>query len=454
MNASLISNGFVLAAGAPSGDGGAALRVLVGLGVLVTLALLASSKLLWSYRRGPIGAMISAGGWGPVLIGLALGPGAVGLVTEMHVDVLTPLILFCLGWVGLMIGLQLRADLPRLLPAGAGRWAALDVVISMVLFGTIALGTLQWVTGGEPLAPLIVVAAVLGVCGIGWSPEVRSVGGGQAKLAGAAQLLRATSSLAGVYAVCIFGVMFMSGGHGRQMSTASMMLVIGVIAALLIAAVSGWMARWLVAVAGRSDSAFLVVLLGLVAFAAGVAAMLGFSPLFVAMLLGAVIVNFPGTVFQRFQRVIVDAEQPIAMALMLTAGVIADPWLGRTAALLIAAVLVGRLLGKRLVARWQPYRVAGAKGTPMVFGPIRQAPLAIALALDYAVSGRSSLTESVLSGGELVMVVIIVGLICDAIPIITRFTHPGRWAKANAATDDTTQAGDADAPTVQGGATA
>jgi len=164
---------------------------------------------------------------------------------------------------------------------------------------------------------------------------------------------------------------------------------------------------------------------------AGIASTLGFSPLFVAMLLGAVIVNLPGKMLNQFQRVVVDAEQPIAMALMLTAGVVADPTPGRTAVWLLLALFAARLLVKRIVARWQPFRDAGARGTPLVFGPIRQAPIAIALALSYATSAHAHAASSIVTGGEVVMIVIAIGLLSDFLPLLTRYTHPHRWAGAN-----------------------
>jgi len=446
--------GVMLAAGGPKAGGGGgleALWILAGLAILVSLALLASSRRWWAMRRHPIGAVLTTGGWVAVLIGLLLGPGVVELIDRAHVVTLRPLILFCLGWVGVMVGLQLRLDLPRRLPARSLTLSAADFLLTMLIVPTLVLLVLRTTGGGAEAA---VIAGLIGVCSVGFSSEVRSLLGSERGGQAAANLLRAAAGLTALLAVTAYGLIFMTIQHGPVVRLSAGALGLGLGVSLLIAAAAGLLGFWLIRVAGRSESQFLVVLLGLLSFAAGAAALVGFSPLFVGMLVGMILANLPGNQLNRFKRVIVDAEQPVAMALMLTAGVVASPYLdGALPWLLIAVMVGGRFLVKLAVARWWLVKRSGLRSrSPLALGPIRQAPLAIALATGYAVSGHEPATDAVLPGEQLVMIVILVGLATDIAPLAGRLwsetarRRPRGAAGAEADGSSGSNRGAADAP--------
>jgi len=416
------------------------MRILIALAVLVVLGLLVSSERFWKFRRHPLGAVLSTGGWVAVAIGLLLGPHGVRLVTVEHAQVLRPLILFCLGWVGVMVGLQLRRDLPVLLPAGSMRLALRDFVITMVVLPAVTAGAL--VFGAEQIdwPGVIVLAALMGACSVGWSPEVRSLVRDR-RQTGEANYLRSASGLGSVLALVAYGFAFMLIKHGAKpaadatpaLEFSGLPLVAGLAVSLVIAAVFGLVGAWLMRLAGRSESQFLVILLGLISLATGAAATMGYSPLFVAMLCGAVAVNVPGDVLTRFKRVIVEAEQPIAMVTMLTAGVLANPALSATAGLVLLGALGGRILLKVGLA-WRDRQLrAGAQDSALSVGPLRQAPLAVAMAMGYAVSGHETLTAGLLGGGELVMIVILIGLLTDIAPLAQRLRRSGESPAAGPA---------------------
>lgn len=423
-----------LAAGGGGGDGGAAMRLLLGLAVLVALALIAAHRRWWAWRRAPLGAALTTGGYLTMAIGLLLGPHAIGLIDAADVSALRPLILFCLGWVGLMVGLQLRRDLPSLLPARTLPLAGLDALLSILGVGGAAFCAMAFnpFTAGLRVAEVGVIAGVLGACAIGWSAELRSLVGSE-QHRGAAGRVRAVAGLTSAVAIAAYGVVFMLIEHGATFGISLLPLGVGLIVSLLTAGIVGLLGAWLMPLARKSESSFLVVLLGLVAFAAGAAATLGYSPLLVAMLAGALVVNLPGSALTRLRRVVVDAEQPVAMALMLTAGVIADPRLG--AGLWLA---IGVILAARLLAKW-PLGLATtrdadqpASSGPLPFAAMRQAPLAVALAVGYAISGHARVTETVIDGGKLVMLVILIGLGSDIVPQLLRLIAPNRPASGEA----------------------
>lgn len=400
------------------------MRILIALAILVTLALLASSKKLWSWRRGPIGAMLTTGGWLAVGVGVLIGPHGLEIVDDAHVATLRPLVLFCLGWVGLMIGMQLRRDLPTLLPSEPKRLALVDLALSMTVVPSAILAVL-WLsqTHGDRLAAAV-IAGLLGACAIGWSAEVRSITVGHPARSAVAQLIRATSGLSSILAVIVYGMLFMAIDHRSDITAMHLSaphLAVGLGVSFTVALVVGGLGFYLVKLAGRSQSEFLVVLLGIVTFVAGAAGTLGYSPLFVAMLCGVVIVNLPGELLQRFQRVIIDAEQPVAMTLMLVAGVLADPSIGLLGWLLVAVAFAMRLAIKVGVSGRAINKLADTHAADVVrTGPLRQAPIAIALVTGFAISAHHLLTDSVIPAGRLVTVVILVGLISEALPLVNR----------------------------------
>ncbi len=406
------------------------MRILIALVVLVVLALLVSSERLWAFRRHPLGAVLSTGGWVAVAIGLILGPHGVQLVTAEHTQTLRPLILFCLGWVGVMVGLQLRRDLPAMLPAGSVRATLIDFVGSMVVLSGLTAAALAIGVDAVDWPAVVVLSVLMGACGVGWSPEVRSLVR-ERQQTSAASYLRAVSGLGSTLAVLAYGVAFLLIQHDPapvdgarpDLQFSMLPLTAGMAVSVLIAGVFGLLGAWLMRIAGRSESQFLVILLGLVSFATGAAATVGFSPLFVAMLCGVVVVNVPGDVLTRFKRVIIEAEQPIAMIMMLTAGVLADPRLSQPALLLLGLLLGGRVVLKLALARRDRQLRADPRDSALGLGPLRQAPLAVAMAMGYAVSGHQLLTAHLLTGGELVMVVILIGVMTDAAPLLRRLSR-------------------------------
>ncbi len=411
------------------------MRILLGLALLVTLALIGSSRRFWSLRRSPLGAVLTTGGWLALAVGWLLGPhGPVpgGLITAGQIDVLRPLVLFCLGWVGLMIGMQAHRQFTGLLLSPIGRLTVLDVVVSMGAFTFAGFIVLTFGPGESAPAAAVVLAGLMGVSGIGWSAEVRSLTRQAASTDPAAMALRGAAGLGSIAAVLIYGLLFKLIQHDALPGEAVMTYpalsigaaLLGLAVSAMIALTMGLMGLWLMKAAGRSESEFLVVLLGLVAFVAGGAAVLGYSPLFVSMLCGAVVVNMPGGVLEKFQRVIVEAEQPVAMALMLVAGTLIDPLIGVTAWLLILALLVVRILTKRLVAgRIIREHLDRQTDTLLPLGPLRQSPLAVALVMGYVLSPHASLTARLLDSGQLLMVVVMVGLTSDAAPLIQHMLH-------------------------------
>lgn len=413
------------------------MQLLISLSVVVGLALVASSKFFWSLRRTAVGAVIFSGGWVAVALGLLLSWDRLGLVAAAQVNTLEPLVHFVLGWVGVMVGLQLRRDLPKLLPMALLRLMALDLLLALLVAGIVWLAIGRWldVPDDQPLRWFI--AAFLGICMIGWAAEVRYLRRQSAGDTQTENLVRAASGLSSVYTLVMYGLLFFLftttvSGVDTSMTIDARGLLLGLLFTILIALASGLLSHWLMGLAGRNEGHFLVVLLGVVALISGTAEALGEPPLLVGMLSGAVIVNLPGEQSTRLKRVLLEAEQPMAMAIMLVAGLLAEPLLPP-----LAWWMVGGLVVSRLVLKWGVIgrRIARATptGPPALFhlAPIRQHPLALAMAVGLVLT--HPIDHRQLTGPHLLMVVILVGFGCDLLTLMGRWRGRTNGEKDNGA---------------------
>lgn len=399
------------------------MRLLIGLTILVTLALLASSQRFYRWRRTRLGAALTTGGWLMVAIGFAVGPFGANFVLPEQLLEVEPLILFCLGWIGLMVGLQAHRTLPRAVPGSVFALTGIDMLLSVLVLSVTTLAILA--AFDVAIMSALPVALLMGVFGAGWSAEVRSLQRRVHDADHVMPVIRAAAGISSLAAVAVYGLLFKSFRidmiDGITWSAWDMTL--GVMISLGVGMTMGLMGKWLMSLAGRSEGEFLVVLLGLVTLTAGAAATLGYSPLLVAALAGAIIVNFTGKPLQRFQRVIIEAEQPVAMALMLVAGVLADPRLSPQAVSLMLALVIMRgivkLIDQRIIRRQMKIQ----HNPPALVGLIRQNPLAIAMAVGYAIAplGRSEATP--LSGGQVVMIVVLIGVMAEAFAFLQHGSH-------------------------------
>jgi hypothetical protein len=401
------------------------MRLLLGLALLVTLALVASSRRFWWLRRSSIGAALTGGGWVMVGVGFLIGPHGTRLVLPEQILAIRPLVLLMLGWIGLMVGLQAHHKLPSLLPPLVFKLSAIDTLASVLLFGCVAYAVM--VGFGLPLQSSLGLALVFGVGAAGWPAEVRSLRAGMWHDEPVTQVIRTSAGLSGILVVLIYGILAMVLTPKFEPLVT---ILIGVTAGLL-----GWL---LLAIAGRGDAQFLVVLFGLVSLVAGAAATMNQSPLFVALLCGAVVINLSGGYTERLRRVILDAEHPVALALMLVAGVLADPRIGW-----VGLCLIGSLCSLRVVLKVGLERRGLTKALQLedppraLLGLMRQSPLAIALAVGFVLATSQGGGTGSVRGGfgvlqpeTLLMIVILLGLASETWCLVGRMAMTRRMSRS------------------------
>jgi Kef-type K+ transport system membrane component KefB len=399
------------------------MKLFLAILLIVTVALVGVSGRFHRLRRSRIVAALLAGGWLHVGVGVLIGPSVIGAVDESALMRLTPVLAIGLGWIGLTIGLQARREVLRELPRSLYMCAAVDVAVSVVIFGItswLVLG--MWAPGATP-AERWPGAVLLTAASIGWLLETRSLRADSSPASARLSLyVRGSGALCAIVAVLGFGLLVHAsvrradGAMVFDWGNASVKASV----AVLLAVLAGLIGRFALRLAGGDRSALLVVFLGLVAMVAGSATSLGYSPLLASLFAGAVIANLAGAALRRFERFILQAEYVIASLFSILAGMLIEVQIGLAGAGLAVGLAGARYLIKSpafefgVRSRWGrgggATAPAGAipESSPLFLAPIRQAPLAIALGVALVITESSPMSRKLLG------VVVLTGVLSSA----------------------------------------
>ncbi len=408
------------------------MEIFLAILILVVASLLAGGQTMFRLRRARPVVVLLTGGWVALAGGIALGESGLGLFADEAILKPTPLLMMGLGWIGTMVGLQLRRDVLLALPPSLKRLVLTDVLASGAIFACLAAGG-GWLwlrseaDGPVDIAALWRIVALLAAGAIGWSMETRSLrprqpGPADERLALA---IRAGGGLCAATAIVIFGVSatLVVRMNDGALSFAPGGAALDVGLTMLLALVAGLLGRYGLRLAGRHRDQQLVVFLGLVVFVAGVAVQLEVTPLFAALLTGAVVANLQGSDLRNFERFILGAEHTVAALFALLAGVLLDPRIGIGGLLFAVAIAAVRIATKPALLRSVLGRAAPGPGdrvagelprrSPLLAGPIRQIPLHLAMAVSLVLAEPSVLHKRLLA------VVALAGLLSELLPLLT-----------------------------------
>lgn len=402
---------------AEGGTASGALHMFAALVLLSILALASTSKSFYRFQRNKLVARYMSGGWLAVVVGFLLGPWGINVVTDDMLFEVRPALMFGVGWIGAIIGLQARQTLIRAVPPVVRRWVIYDTLITMVVVGAIVVGVLSQVMVETALAWWIAPVGLLVTAGIGWAAETRSLGELRSPAAmHLAVLVQAGAGLAAIVAVLIHGLLMIlptrsAGGEVVfSWSTGGLRLL----ASTMLAVAVGFIGRYLLQQAGRERRELFVVYIAMIAIISGIASELGVSPLFAAMMCGIVITNLGGQKLREFDRFVLRGEQPVAILFALLAGVLIDPRLGVWGWVLIAALTAVRLTLKAPLMRWSlsAYQPQLPRLSPLYRAPLRQSLVAMALGVAVV------LNEASVMNRELLTVVLVVGALSELLPFV------------------------------------
>lgn len=350
--------------------------------------------------RTPLLSGLVVSGIPYILTGVLLGPKFFNFLNRDIIHNLEPLISMALGWVGLLFGLQLRWRNIRRFPANYLMFTTLQsgVAFLVILFFTgIFFFLLSPPSFHNRVEAVLILAALGAITAPLMIARIMIEYKARGRLTHFIQFISSLDAFWGILlsglVICVFhppATVFLHFGW----QWISLSIILGM--------VIGFLFLYLLHLRFMADELFLLAF-GLVVFASGVGFYLRISPIFLSMVIGITIAQFPRE-SERVMRVLAKAEKPAYLFLLVFAGAM---WNYRfwEEAMLIVVFLIARYIGKYLGGRFCLKRLdchlalPGNIGNALLsFGGIS---LAIAFNFQLFYGGHS---------GNLVMSATIIGL--------------------------------------------
>lgn len=331
------------------------------------------SPRLWPFRRLALGLAPTPGpGLVLLLVGLALGPGGLGVLSGPVISALDPAVSVALAALGVFVGLDIRLRGPRegrLLAA-----ASLEAATTMLVVGAGFFIVSSLIVGVAPSSWL--VAAMLGVCA---APSSTSVDRSEAPRTQTSRI----GDLDDVLPIVVAGVAAVWIHSPSPGSFASMgMQSIGIAAAVAAA-------TWLLITQTSSESEQRVFVIGALLLLGGAAAHLSLSALAAGLLAGLCWNIAGGQAREHLARDMRYLQHPLTVPLLVVAGarLQAVPYLLTLAAIYVIIRTVAKLLGSRFAWRLAYGESAPTTGILSLSSP---GVVAIAIALNLLQAGGES----------------------------------------------------------------
>lgn len=356
------------------------IKTLLGILALIVVAYLGGHpKVRVVEARLGISRVVAAG-FPFLVLGLVAASEPVGVLSPTVIEHLRPLLHLGLGWVGLTVGMRVdlgrMGELPRGTPAILAMGTGLPFGMIVASTGLLLLLVHAW-NGDSVLDPALVRnALVLGTAGAMAADTeairmaMRSAGEAVRERVG---LLASLDEAAGLVGLIFLTAYFRPASSWQIPGTAWMFVTLGLPACL--AAVVYVMLRL-----QTTSSELMALLLGSVAFVAGIASTLLLSALVVCFVVGVLLANFPGDYHGRVREVLGRLEAPIYLLFLLVAGARWQPsavlgW--GLVVVLIAARLPGRWLGAHLAWKRSEIDLPPHARRALALCPLGTLPIAI-----------------------------------------------------------------------------
>lgn len=343
--------------------------------VTVAVVLVAGAAFLirWAVgRRFARGRLV--GGLEFVVLGLAMGPQLLGVISEEMIAILQPIVSFALGLLGFLLGLSIRHRFQS-------GWAAAAICSAVIVAGSVGAGltlgiNLSGISIVEPFWLALALAAMAAVSSERCIDLVCATVGARGPVT---DLLHAIARISSVVAVAGFGcaLAFFRASDAFDLSRAEWLLV-----AVAVGAVCGILYRLFI---GRDHSEELTFLatIGVVIFASGLASGMGMSPLFVNMIAGLTVAAL-STRADELSAQLDRLEPPLEVAILVFGGLLWSAPAG--VGWLVAAAWVALRLGSLLFAPALALRLTSTgEATPRIgHGLFAEGPLVMAIAVNFA----------------------------------------------------------------------
>lgn len=332
-----------------------------------------------------------------ILLGILIGPHFINLLNDEARVQLQPVIVIGLGWIGFLFGMNLEKRLLKRLDSGI-----LEFTIgqSLVTFVVLLLGA-HWLLstfwqGGLPDAGLWAAAVTLAACGAGTAQgallRLRSESWFRGSTARAIQISSTLDDLPALIAVALSAAYLHSyAATANRLLTSLNWLAVQIV----LGAAFGYLLKALMQVSRQRDVHLLIVL-GAIGLAGGIAGVLDLSPLFVCAIAGATFTNFArreSTVFP----ILRSSEFTIYVLFLVLVGCQWRPEIAGLLPLTIGFLLlrfIGKLGGGFLFNR----SALSESQAPLIgLAMLPQGGMAIALVVDFSRFHPSNLSDTLIT---------------------------------------------------------
>ena len=278
------------------------------------------ARFSFSTERIPLGPrLLFRTGTHFLIIGFLIGPAGLGVVTEQATGQLLPFLALGLGWVGFQFGLQLDRENLRRFAATHHALAIGQAVLAFAVFYAVGWAVLTVAGLTDRVAHLLLLgaastASVTAPAGIAMVSSNFLVKG---RVRDLLLFVASIDALVGIFALQATYSLYRPDSVAGESSLLSQLgFFLGV--ALGVGILCGIVFVWLLRVRPAAEE-LVLYLLGICAFAAGAALQWGLSPLFVSMVMGAMVANM-GRHTQRVSAVLRRWEKPVYITFLLLAG--------------------------------------------------------------------------------------------------------------------------------------
>jgi hypothetical protein len=376
-----------------------AIRAILGLVALLALAYIGGHPKVQSLEHKLGISHLVTAGLPFVILGAVAHLPAIRVLSDAVLYQIRPLLVLGLGWIGLSIGYRFNAKLVDALAPGMTTTGVMTAAVPFVL--VVASCSLWFAiaehSSGRALAMEDVFggfaffrdAILLGTAGAMTARTAPSILKGLGADRGSVRRIWSiveVEQITGVAGLMLVAAYFRPQGalvSWQLPGTAWLFITLGAGAAMgvVIHAVFGKI---------TSGPEFSLLLLGSVAFTAGMGSFLRLSPVVLCFIVGVVMVNLPGGPKAQIREALIRLERPIYLLFLVIAGSLwhAWEWQGWT---LMVLFVVTRLLGKwislRMCERRAVSYLSASERASLVFGPIGALSIAIVVNAQDLYSG-------------------------------------------------------------------
>jgi hypothetical protein len=401
----------------PSDRTSVVVKALLGLVALLALAYLGGHPRVqrWEHRIG-LSQLITAG-LPFVALGVVARLPAVGILNDDVLASLAPVLRFALGWIGFIIGFRLDVRVIEAVPPGTVPfvgWRALITFASIAFAGVLVLLpfrglTSEALTSAAFLRDALILATAGTLTSLATPRLLETRGGDPASVAAVSSVVR-LEEVGGIAVLLLIPAFFRAQDVAWELpGTAWLLLTLGAGVA------SGILVYAILLRRATSAAEWLVLILGSVAFASGLAANLRVSPVVVCFVAGVLLSNFPGGYKDRLRETLTLLERPTYLLFLVIVGAMwrVDDWRGwLVLVLFVGARLAGKWLGTRVAARTTGLALSQDAHRALAVAPMGALSIAIVINAEllYAADSGSWLVTAIV-GGAIVTEILVQGIL-------------------------------------------